>query len=85
MRTNRALQPLTYDVRSPDEAQSDALRLLDESRAVVNQALTMLWPYLDEFGSERTGCKMSWNNAAISFSVPIAFLRPTKNSSRSRF
>src|SRR5436190_11075575 len=55
MRTGRPHQPLTYDVRLPDEAQADALRLLDESRAVVNQALTILWPHLDEFGSERAG------------------------------
>lgn len=55
MRTSRTHQPLTYDVRLPDEAQADALRLLDASRAVVNQALTMLWSHLDEFGSERAG------------------------------
>jgi hypothetical protein len=42
-------------VRLPDEAQADALRLLDASRSVVNQALTILWPHLDEFGSERAG------------------------------
>jgi len=55
MRTSRTHQPLTYDVRLPDEVQADALRLLDASRSVVNQALTLLWPYLDEFGSERSG------------------------------
>src|SRR6266567_5919347 len=55
MRTSRTHQPLTYDVRLPDEAQADALRLLDASKAVVNQALTLLWPHLDEFGSERAG------------------------------
>lgn len=55
MRTSRIHQPLTYDVRLPDEAQADALRLLDASRSVVNQALTLLWPHLDEFGSERGG------------------------------
>src|SRR5436190_19118718 len=55
MRTGRPHQPLSYDVRLPDEAQDDALRLLDESRAVVNQALTILWPHLDEYGSERPG------------------------------
>src|SRR5205807_4301925 len=48
-------QPLTYDVRLPDEAQADALRLLDASKAVVNQALTLLCPSLDEFGTERVG------------------------------
>src|SRR5205085_8256192 len=55
MRTGRTHQPLTYDVRLPDEAQADALRLLDASRSVVNQALEILWPHLDEFGSERAG------------------------------
>ena len=53
MRTSRTHQPLTYDLRLPDEAQVDALRLLDASREVVNQVLPILWPYLDEFGSER--------------------------------
>ena len=55
MRPSRTHQPLTYDVRLPDEAQADALRLLDASKAVVNAALPILWPYLDEFGSERVG------------------------------
>ena len=55
MRTSRPHQPLSYDVRLPDEAQADALRLLEASKAVVNQALTLLWPYLDEFGRERVG------------------------------
>ena len=55
MRDSRTHQPLTYDVSLPDEAQADALRLLDACRAVVNQALAMLWPHLDEFGSDRVG------------------------------
>lgn len=55
MRTSRTHQPLTYDVRLPDEAQADALRLLDASRAVVNQALAILWPHLDEFATDRVG------------------------------
>jgi hypothetical protein len=53
MRDSRTHQPLTYDVRLPDEAQADALRLLDASRAVINQALAILWPHLDEFGGDR--------------------------------
>src|SRR6266849_9987212 len=53
MRDSRTHQPLTYDVRLPNEAQADALRLLDASRTVINQALTLLWPSLDEFGSAR--------------------------------
>ncbi len=42
MRTGHTHQPLTYDVRLLDEAQADALRLLDASRSVVNIALTLL-------------------------------------------
>jgi putative transposase len=55
MRASRARQPLTYDVRLPDEAQADALRLLEVSRQVVNQALDILWPHLDEFGERTAG------------------------------
>jgi len=42
-------------VRLPDEAQADALRLLDASRSVVNIALTLLWPHLDDFQADRVG------------------------------
>ena len=55
MRDSRTHQPLSYDVRLPDEAQGDALRLLDESKAVVNAALALLWPHLDEFAADRVG------------------------------
>ena len=55
MRAGRNFQPLSYDVRLPDEAQADALRLLDASRAVVNALLARLWPRLDEFMGERSG------------------------------
>jgi putative transposase len=55
MRAGPDYQPLSYDLRLPDEAQADALRLLDASRAVVNAALIQLWPYLDEFMTERAG------------------------------
>ncbi|HEY1350492.1 MAG TPA: transposase [Ktedonobacteraceae bacterium] len=55
MCASRARQPLTYDVRLPDEAQEDALRLLDATRAVVNQALEILWPHLDEFSERAAG------------------------------
>jgi putative transposase len=54
MRTGRHQQPLSYNVRLPDEAQADALRLLDASRAVVNAVLVDLWPSLEEFMGERT-------------------------------
>ena len=55
MCASRAQQPLSYDIRLPDEAQVDALRLLDASRQVVNLALEQLWPSLDAFMTERTG------------------------------
>jgi putative transposase len=55
MPTSRTQQPLSYDLRLPDEAQADALRLLDASRAVVNAALVQLWSFLDEFMTERAG------------------------------
>ena len=55
MRAGRHYQPLSYDLRLPDEAQADALQLLDASRAVVNAALVQLWPFLDEFMAERAG------------------------------
>ena len=55
MRAGQNFQPLSYDIRLPDEAQADALRLLDASRAVVNSALVQLWPYLDDFMAEHPG------------------------------
>ena len=62
MRYSGTHQPLTYDVRLPDSAQADALRLLDASREVVNQTLTKLWPYLDEFGSEHRKPIAAWGS-----------------------
>ena len=47
----RPVQPLSYDLRLPETAQADALRLLGASRTVINQALIMLWPRLDEFAA----------------------------------
>jgi putative transposase len=55
MRAGRDQQPLSYDLRLPDEAQADALRLLDASRSVVNAALVQLWPLLDAFTEPRDG------------------------------
>src|SRR5258706_10182716 len=69
MRTSRTHQPLTYDVRLPDEAQVDALRLLDASREVVNQALEILWPYLGELGSERAF--PAWKQVGKSIGTPF--------------
>jgi len=55
MRAGHHYQPLSYDIRLPDEVQADALRLLDASRSVVNALLARLWPRLDEFRGERSG------------------------------
>jgi hypothetical protein len=52
MRAGHDQQPLSYDVRLPDEAQADALRRLSNSSVVVHALLTCLWPRLDEFGGQ---------------------------------
>src|SRR5436190_21843239 len=69
MRTSRTHHALTYDVRLPDEVQVDALRLLDASKVVVNTALTMLWPSLDEFGSERAS--PAWKQVGKYIASPL--------------
>ena len=66
--STRGAQPLSYDLRLPDEAQADALRLLDASRAVINLALTALWPRLDEFATERSG--PAWKHVDALLSSP---------------
>ncbi len=68
MRTSHTHQPLSYDVRLPDEAQADALRLLDASRAVVNASLVKLWPQLDDFMGERSG--PAWKQVAAMMGSP---------------
>src|SRR5690348_5567294 len=55
MRFGQHMQPLSYDLRLPDAAQADALRLLEASRVVVNALLVTLWPSLDAFGGEHSG------------------------------
>jgi putative transposase len=66
----RGAQPLSYDLRLPDEAQADALRLLDASRVVINQALTTLWPRLDAFTAERSGPAWKQVDALLSSPEP---------------
>ncbi len=68
MRAGRHYQPLSYDLRLPDEAQADALQLLDASRSVVNAALVQLWPLLDEFMTERAG--PAWKHVAALIGSP---------------
>jgi hypothetical protein len=48
-------QPLSFPIRLPDALQAEALRLLDASRAAINELLVELWPQLDRFAAERTG------------------------------
>jgi hypothetical protein len=74
MMGTRGAQPLSYDLRLPEEAQADALRLLGASRAVINQALTALWPRLDAFTAERSG--PAWK------SVDALLSRPEPHGSR---
>jgi putative transposase len=66
----RAAQPLSYDLRLPEAAQADALRLLDASQAVINQALTALWPRLDAFMAERSGPAWKQVDALLSSPAP---------------
>jgi putative transposase len=54
VRTSSDQQSLSYPLRLPDEAQADALRLLDTSREVVNTVITRLWDRLGEFGTRTT-------------------------------
>jgi putative transposase len=54
VRSGRDQQALSYPLRLPDEAQADALRLLEVSKEVVNTVITSLWPRLDEFGTRET-------------------------------
>jgi len=54
VRASRDQQSLSYPLRLPDEAQQDALRLLDASREVINAVMTSLWHRLDEFGTRTT-------------------------------
>ena len=51
MRASRDQQSLSYPLRLPDMMQTDALRLLDVSRAVINLTITALWGRLDEFAT----------------------------------
>ena len=62
------VQPLSYDLRLPEAAQADALRLLDASRTVINQVLTTLWPRLDVFMAERSG--PAWKQVDALLSSP---------------
>lgn len=49
MSTKQLKQSLSYPLRLPDDAQVEALRLLDVSREAINLLITRLWPRLDEF------------------------------------
>src|SRR5215469_9218802 len=48
-------QTLAFPVRWPDAMQAGALRLLDASRAAINEVVALLWPELDAFAGQRTG------------------------------
>jgi putative transposase len=61
MRQGSAYQPLSYDIRLPDDIQADALRLLEVSREAINVALVQLWPHLDAFMQGHPG--PAWKQA----------------------
>lgn len=54
MRTGQQVQPLSYQLRLPDEMQAEALRLLDVSRPVINATIAKLWERLDDFGERQS-------------------------------
>ena len=66
----RGTQPLSYNLRLPDAAQDDALRLLDASQAVINKALTALWPHLDAYATARSGPDWKQVDALLSSPAP---------------
>jgi putative transposase len=55
MRQGSAYQPLSYDIRLPDDIQADALRLLQLSREAINAVLVQVWPHLDAFMQAHPG------------------------------
>src|SRR5215467_2806893 len=70
MRGTRAPQSLSYPLRVPDEAQANALRLLDASREVINATVVALWERLDEFGERETKYAYKQVTAMIGSSDP---------------
>jgi hypothetical protein len=55
-------------MRLPDEAQADVLRLLEASRSVVNQTLSILWPSLMTWSTHyRTRLKQSPTHGVARF------------------
>jgi hypothetical protein len=63
VRQGSAYQPLSYDIRLPDEIQAEALRLLQVSREAINAALVQLWPHLDAFMATHLG--PAWKQAEV--------------------
>ncbi len=69
MGTRKQEQSLSYPLRLPDEAQMDALRLLDVSKVVVNQVISTLWPRLEEL-SVRTN-KYAYKQIEAMIAPPV--------------
>jgi hypothetical protein len=68
MCTSRSNQLLTSAMRLPDKARFAALRMLDASRSMVSQALSMLWSSLDDYRRERPG--PAWKQVGTEMSSP---------------
>ena len=63
MHLGSAYQPLSYDLRLPDDIQAEALRLLIVSREAINATLVQLWPHLDAFMQKLPG--PAWKQAEL--------------------
>jgi putative transposase len=70
MREPLTTQTLSYPMRLPDEAQADALRVLDVSREVINTTVVALWPQLDAFFQRETRYAYKQVTAMIGSSDP---------------
>src|SRR5438132_644886 len=70
MRKLLTTQTLSYPLRLPDEAQADALRVLDASREVINTTVVALWPQLDAFCQPETRYAYKQVTAMIGSSDP---------------
>jgi len=70
MRKNCATQSLSFPIRLPDVLQTDALRMLDVSREVINATVSALWDRLDAFGERESTYAYKQVTAMIGSSDP---------------
>jgi hypothetical protein len=76
-------QLLSYSLRLPDDAQADALRLLDASRAVINATISALWSHLDAIAESRPG--PAWKQVtALPCSTRLSHMGADRGAARRR-